>query len=227
MQSEDVVIHLLQEKSGEQPLTSPAHNIHNNGGLILQDGSNYSNQSSVLASNRSNGSDTSHVLFSRLSVDTTNLRLLTKSKSLAQQVIGTGTGNNGLAGINAKGSGGEVNHLEDLYLTNLLSSGNKYQFVKGTAEIKNSMNLKSITDPHSLMPIAMQYVLIKKVVAVLILQKTLVRFMLLCKRCVMMCAFIYVVCVGISLFPFMYLIMLYQVLIIIIKTIMRNGIKKA
>lgn len=97
MQSEDVVIHLLQDKSGEQPPS-----LHNNGGegyLILQDGSNCSNQLSVLSSINCNGSDTSHALFSRLSVDTTNLQqqLLTKSKSLAQQIIGTG--NNGLGYI--------------------------------------------------------------------------------------------------------------------------------
>ena len=98
MQSEDV-IHLLQDKSGEQPPS-----LHNNGGegyLILQDGSNCSNQLSVLSSINCNGSDTSHAIFSRLSVDTTNLRLLTKSKSLAQQIIGTGNNPNFNAYCNA------------------------------------------------------------------------------------------------------------------------------
>ena len=131
MQSE-VVIHLLQEKSGEQPPS-----LHNNGGegyLILQDGSNCSNQLSVLSSISCNGSDTSHALFSRLSVDTTTLQqqLLIKSKSQAQQIIGTGN-NDGLGGINSKGGEGEVIHLEVLRLTNLLSSDNKDQLVKGTA----------------------------------------------------------------------------------------------
>lgn len=96
MQSEDV-IHLLQDKSGEQPPS-----LHNNGGegyLILQDGSNCSNQLSVLSSINCNGSDTSHALFSRLSFE--GSRLLTKSKSLAQQIIGTG--NNGLGYIHRQG----------------------------------------------------------------------------------------------------------------------------
>jgi len=115
----------------------------------LQDGSNCSNQPSVLSSINSD-SGISHALLSR-SVDTTNLQhqLLIKSKSQAQQIIGTG--NNGLGGINSNGSGGEVNHLEDLRLTNLLLDNND-QLVKGTVdeELKFKLTLGESQRHHSL-----------------------------------------------------------------------------